>query len=45
MQANANIWAPGIEIIAIRVTKPTIPAALKKNYESIEQQKTSLAIA
>lgn len=38
-------WAPGIEIVAIRVTKPKIPDGLLKNYEQIEAQKTALQIA
>jgi len=29
LQENANKWAPGIEIISIRVTKPSIPKALE----------------
>ena len=37
LQANANKWAPGIEIIAVRITKPTIPKELIKNYLEIEQ--------
>ncbi len=40
LQDGCNKWAPGIEIIAIRVTKPRIPEALLKNYEKIEAAKT-----
>mmetsp|Transcript_21663 Transcript_21663/g.26631 ORF Transcript_21663/g.26631 Transcript_21663/m.26631 type:complete len:129 (+) Transcript_21663:159-545(+) len=29
LQENASKWAPGIEIISIRVTKPTIPHQLE----------------
>merc|ERR1719188_760692 len=29
LQENANKWAPGIEIISIRVTKPSIPKELE----------------
>lgn len=42
---GARKWAPGIEIISIRVTKPKIPDNLMKNYEQIEAQKTALQIA
>jgi len=42
---GARKWAPGIEIISIRVTKPKIPENLMKNYEQIEAQKTALQIA
>merc|ERR1712216_143598 len=38
-------WAPGIEIIAVRVTKPQIPAAIARNYEIIEGERTKLRIA
>ena len=44
LQSNANKWAPGIEIISIRITKPTIPKELEKNYIEIESQKTKLSI-
>ena len=44
LQANAKQWAPGIEIISIRVTKPSIPKELEKNYVEIERQKTQLQI-
>lgn len=45
LQDDANHWAPGIQIIAIRVTKPKIPDNLMRNYENIESQKTKLQIA
>lgn len=44
LQKDCNKWAPGIEIIAIRVTKPRIPASLNENYENIEREKASLLI-
>jgi len=34
----------GISITAIRVTKPRIPEAVKKNYEAIETAKTELLV-
>jgi len=36
LQEDCDVWAPGIEIIAIRVTKPKIPSNLMQNYEEIE---------
>lgn len=45
LQEGARRWAPGIEIISIRVTKPKIPQNLMQNYEQIESQKTALQIA
>ena len=37
-------WAPGIEIISIRVTKPSIPSSLEQNYIEIEKQRTELQV-
>eukprot|EP01119_Soliformovum_irregulare_P010738 TRINITY_DN2649_c0_g1_i2.p1 TRINITY_DN2649_c0_g1~~TRINITY_DN2649_c0_g1_i2.p1 ORF type:complete len:250 (+),score=87.55 TRINITY_DN2649_c0_g1_i2:355-1104(+) len=42
LQEACDLWAPGIEIIAIRITKPRIPAAILKNYEQMEAEKTRL---
>jgi hypothetical protein len=33
--------APGIEIVAIRVTKPRIPDSIRKNFEEMEHQRTN----
>eukprot|EP01116_Phalansterium_solitarium_P023848 TRINITY_DN8549_c0_g1_i1.p1 TRINITY_DN8549_c0_g1~~TRINITY_DN8549_c0_g1_i1.p1 ORF type:complete len:317 (+),score=72.05 TRINITY_DN8549_c0_g1_i1:66-1016(+) len=38
-------WAPGIEIVAIRITKPRIPAAILKQYEEMEAQKAQLLVS
>lgn len=45
LQTSCNVWAPGIEIIAIRVTKPRIPETIRQNYEQMEAEKTKLLIA
>jgi len=45
LQTSCNVWAPGIEIIAIRVTKPRIPESIRANYEQMEAEKTKLLIA
>lgn len=45
LQRDIDVWAPGITIIAIRVTKPTIPAAIRQNYETIEAERTKLMVA
>lgn len=37
--------APGLTIQAVRVTKPKIPEAIRKNYELMEGEKTQLLIA
>lgn len=43
--SNLEVWAPGIEIIAIRVTKPRIPERIRASYEMVEAEKTGLLIA
>jgi len=45
LQASCDQWAPGIQIIAIRITKPKIPPAILKNYELMEAEKTKLLIS
>ena len=45
LQRDIDLYAPGINILAIRVTKPTIPDAIKVNYEAIESERTKLAVA
>ena len=44
LQKDIAIWAPGIEIIAIRVTKPNIPERVRRNFEEMESEKTKLLI-
>ena len=45
LQRDIDEYAPGIKIIAIRVTKPRIPKSIKENYEAIESERTKLAVA
>eukprot|EP01117_Protostelium_nocturnum_P011882 TRINITY_DN4339_c0_g1_i1.p1 TRINITY_DN4339_c0_g1~~TRINITY_DN4339_c0_g1_i1.p1 ORF type:complete len:277 (+),score=91.02 TRINITY_DN4339_c0_g1_i1:122-952(+) len=45
LQESCNMWAPGIEIVAIRITKPRIPDSILKNYEQMEAEKTKLLVA
>jgi len=45
LQRDIDAYAPGITIIAIRVTKPSIPSAIRQNYELIESQRTKLMVA
>ena len=33
LQKELNVIAPGLYIQAVRVTKPKIPEAIRKNYE------------
>eukprot|EP00325_Prymnesiales_sp_UTEX-LB-985_P027549 CAMPEP_0174717218 /NCGR_PEP_ID=MMETSP1094-20130205/26197_1 /TAXON_ID=156173 /ORGANISM="Chrysochromulina brevifilum, Strain UTEX LB 985" /LENGTH=321 /DNA_ID=CAMNT_0015917123 /DNA_START=62 /DNA_END=1027 /DNA_ORIENTATION=- len=45
LQADINQHAPGINILAIRVTKPRIPASIARHYEEIESERTKLKVA
>lgn len=45
LQRDIDIFAPGLKIIAIRVTKPRIPMDILRNYEKIEAEKTALKVA
>lgn len=45
LQHDCLKYNTGIQIIAVRVTKPTVPLAIQKNYEKIEEEKTKMMIA
>jgi len=45
LQTVCNVWAPGIEIVAVRVTKPRIPDSIRDDFEAMEAEKTKLLIA
>jgi regulator of protease activity HflC (stomatin/prohibitin superfamily) len=44
LQKGCETWAPGIEIIAVRVTKPTVPASIAETFEDREVERTKLLI-
>eukprot|EP00285_Hemiselmis_virescens_P018072 CAMPEP_0173386036 /NCGR_PEP_ID=MMETSP1356-20130122/8631_1 /TAXON_ID=77927 ORGANISM="Hemiselmis virescens, Strain PCC157" /NCGR_SAMPLE_ID=MMETSP1356 /ASSEMBLY_ACC=CAM_ASM_000847 /LENGTH=317 /DNA_ID=CAMNT_0014342101 /DNA_START=134 /DNA_END=1087 /DNA_ORIENTATION=- len=45
LQRDCTEYNTGIEIIAVRVTKPKIPEQIRRNYEEMEAQKTQFMIA
>lgn len=45
LQRDLDTWAPGIEIIATRVTKPRLPKNIARDYETMEEEKTKLLIS
>ena len=45
MQKDIDVYAPGISIIAIRVTKPRVPKDILSNYEKIEAEKARYKVA
>ncbi|CAF0952493.1 unnamed protein product [Rotaria sordida] len=44
IQNDLNILAPGLDISSVRVTKPKIPEAIRRNYETMEQEKTQYMV-
>jgi hypothetical protein len=42
IQRDCTRYAPGIEIIGVRVTKPKIPASIARNYEIMEEERTKV---
>ncbi|XP_010939164.1 uncharacterized protein [Elaeis guineensis] len=45
IQSDCTRYAPGIEIISVRVTKPNIPLSIKQNFELMEEERTKALIA
>ncbi|KAK4430076.1 Ureide permease 1 [Sesamum alatum] len=45
LQIDCTRYAPGIEIISVRVTKPTIPDSIKRNFVQMEEERTKVLIA
>ncbi|KAJ0973980.1 hypothetical protein J5N97_015945 [Dioscorea zingiberensis] len=45
IQIDCTLYAPGIEIISVRVTKPNIPSSIKRNFELMEEERTKALIA
>ena len=38
-------WAPGIQILSVRATKPSIPKSILKNVEEMEKLKVEYLLA
>lgn len=45
LQRDLNEMSPGLQVQAVRVTKPKIPETIRKNYEQMEAEKTKLLIS
>lgn len=45
LQNDLLEMAPGLKVHAVRVTKPKIPEAIRKNFELMEAEKTKLLIS
>lgn len=44
LQGDCTRYAPGIEIINVRVTKPAIPESIRRNFEQMEEERTKVKI-
>lgn len=44
LQGDCTRYAPGIEIISVRVTKPTIPESVRRNFEQMEEERTKVQL-
>lgn len=42
LQADCTRYAPGIEILSVRITKPSIPESIRRNFENMEQERTKV---
>lgn len=42
LQVDCTRYAPGIEIISVRVTKPTIPDSIRRNFQQMEEERTKV---
>ena len=42
LQGDCTRYAPGIEIISVRVTKPKIPKSIRRNFEQMEEERTKV---
>ncbi|EPS71381.1 hypothetical protein M569_03378, partial [Genlisea aurea] len=45
LQTDCTRYAPGIEIISVRVTKPKIPESIRRNFVQMEEERTKVLIA
>ena len=42
LQGDCARYAPGIEIISVRVTKPTIPESIMHKFEQLQQERINV---
>ncbi|XP_010044413.1 erlin [Eucalyptus grandis] len=45
LQRDCIRYAPGIEIISVHATKPTIPDSIRRNFEQLEEERIKVLIA
>ena len=42
LQGDCTRYAPGIEIMSVRVTKPIIPESIRRNFEQMAEERTKV---
>ncbi|KAK3243114.1 hypothetical protein CYMTET_47256 [Cymbomonas tetramitiformis] len=45
LQKDLDAHVNGVSIMAVRMTKPTVPASIRGNYEAMEEQRTAALVA
>ncbi|XP_028778170.1 erlin-2-B-like [Neltuma alba] len=45
LQADCTRYVPGIEVISVRVTKPSIPDRIRRNFEQMEEERSKVLLA
>lgn len=45
LNKDIKIWAPGLEILSVRVTKPSIPDSINENFKQMQKTKVNYFIA
>lgn len=43
LRSTLAVWAPGVEIIAVRTSKPDVPSELRANFERAEVRSSFLS--
>ncbi|XP_028778171.1 erlin-2-B-like [Neltuma alba] len=44
LHADCTRYAPGIEVISVHVTKPTIPDSIRRNFEQTEEERSKVLV-
>ncbi|XP_028761939.1 erlin-2-B-like [Neltuma alba] len=44
LQGDCTRYAPGIEVISVRVTKPAIPDSITRNFEQMEEERSKVCL-
>ncbi|KAK3249144.1 hypothetical protein CYMTET_41407 [Cymbomonas tetramitiformis] len=45
LQTDLDKYARGVAVMAVRMTKPSVPLSIRSNYEAMEEQRTAALVA